>query len=88
MPTENPQPPKGPMALSPKIPASHQSGSVMFARIVGILCVAGGFILGIHGLDQPDSPMLSTALGMIVTGVVAQVFALTRSWYLYSQRKT
>jgi hypothetical protein len=49
--------------------------------------VAGGFILGIHGLDQPDSPMLSTALGMIVAGVVAQVFALTRSWYLYSQRK-
>jgi len=58
----------------------------MIARIVGVLCVAGGFILGIHGLDQADSPLLPTALGMIVAGLVAQVFALARSWYLYSQR--
>lgn len=86
MPTENPQPSTDPMSSSPKVPASHQSGSVMIARIVGILCVAGGFILGIHGLDQPDSLMLPTALGMIIAGLVAQVFALTRSWYLYSQR--
>ena len=58
----------------------------MIARIVGILCVAGGFILGIHGLDQPDSPMLPTALGMIVAGLVAQVFALVRSWYVYAHK--
>ena len=58
----------------------------MVARIVGILCVAGGFILGIQGLEQPDSLLLPTALGLIVAGLVAQVFALVRSWYLYSQR--
>jgi len=58
----------------------------MIARIVGILCVAGGFMLGIQALDHPASPMLPTALGMIVAGLVAQIFALGRSWYLYSQR--
>ena len=60
----------------------------MIARIVGIMCVAGGFILGVQGLDQPDSRLLPTALGMIVAGVAAQVFALIRSWYLYSQRSS
>ena len=43
-------------------------------------------MLGIQGLDHPHSPMLPTALGLIVAGLVAQVFALIRSWYLYSQR--
>jgi hypothetical protein len=62
--------------------------SVMIARVVGILCVAGGFVLGLEGLDNPDSPLLPTALGLIVAGVVAQVFALLRSWYVYVQRKT
>ena len=62
-------------------------GTVMIARVVGILCVAAGFILGIHGLDHPGSPMLPTALGMIVTGLVAQVFALVRACYVGSQGK-
>lgn len=60
-------------------------GTVMIARVVGILCVAGGFILGIHGLDHPGTPMLPTALGMIVAGLVAQVFALVRACYVGSQ---
>lgn len=67
---------------------SNFSESVMIARVVGILCVAGGFVLGIQGLEEPDSPLLSTALGLIVAGVVAQVFALLRSWYVYAKRKT
>ena len=58
----------------------------MIARIVGILCVALGFVLGIHGLDQPDSPLLPTALGLIAAGLIAQVFALGRSWYLLVNR--
>jgi len=74
------------MKTPSEVPESHKSGSVMIARIVGILCVAGGFILGIQGLEQPDSPLLPTALGMIIAGLVAQIFALARSWYLYSQR--
>ncbi len=67
---------------------SHQSREVMIARFVGIVCVAGGFMVGIQGLDQPDSRLLPTALGLLVAGVVAQVFALARSWYLYSQRSS
>ena len=67
--------------------STGKRGSVMIARVVGILCVAGGFMLGIQGLDHPGSPMLSTALGMIVTGLVAQVFALVKACYLGSQGK-
>ncbi len=75
----------------PKKPASdfmetNKSRSVFIARVLGILFVAGGFILGIQGLDHPHSRLLPTALGLIVAGLVAQVFALIRSWYLYSQR--
>ena len=55
-------------------------GAIIIARVVGILCVAGGFILGIQGLEQPDSSLLPTALGMIVAGVFAQVFALIKSF--------
>jgi hypothetical protein len=62
-------------------------GSVVVARVVGILCIAAGFMLSIHGLDHPGSPMLPTALGMIVTGLVAQVFALVKACYLGSQGK-
>jgi hypothetical protein len=62
-------------------------GSVMVARVVGILCVAAGFLLGIHGLDHPGSLMLPTALGIIVTGLVAQVFALVTSCYVGVQDK-
>ena len=86
MPTEYPERLPVPIKPSPKVVESPKSGSVMIARIVGILCVAGGFILGIQGLDNPDSLMLPTALGMIVAGLFAQVFALVRSWYVYSQR--
>lgn len=60
----------------------------MIARVVGMLCVAGGFMLGIQGLDRPDSPLLPTALGLLVAGLVAQVYALVRSWYVYAHRNT
>jgi hypothetical protein len=86
MPTEYPKRSTDPIRPSLKVVESPKSGSVMIARIVGILCVAGGFILGIQGLEQPDSPLLPTALGMIIAGLVAQIFALARSWSLYSQR--
>ena len=64
-----------------------KSTSVMMARVVGILCVAAGFMLGIQGLDEPDSVMLPTALGLIAAGLVAQVFALVRSYYVFSRRR-
>ncbi len=71
-------------------PVSKLSGkwsSVMIARVIGILCVAVGFMLGIHGLEHPDTPMLSTALGMIATGLIAQVFALVKACFVGSQGK-
>jgi hypothetical protein len=67
--------------------STGKRGSVMIARVVGILCVAAGFMMGIHALDHPGSPMLPTALGMIVTGLVAQVFALVKACYVSSQGK-
>lgn len=86
MPTEYPKLSPDPVKPSHEVLKSPKSRSVMIARIVGILCVAGGFVLGIQGLGSPDSPMLPMALGMIVAGLFAQVFALVRSWYVYSQR--
>lgn len=56
-----------------------QRPEVAIARTFGILCIATGFILGMQGLDEPDSIWLPTALGLIVTGLIAQVFALIRS---------
>jgi hypothetical protein len=71
----------------PDSDSTGKRSSVMMARVLGILCVAAGFMLGIHGLDHPGSPLLPTALGIIVTGLVAQVFALVRACYLGSQGK-
>ena len=85
---ENPNSSSDPVKASPEAIESAKSGSVMIARVVGILCVAGGFMLGIQGLDRPDSPLLSTALGLIVAGLVAQVYALIRSWYVDAHRNT
>lgn len=71
-------------------PVSRSSGkrsSVMIARVIGILFVAVGFMLGIHGLEHPGTPMLPTALGMIATGLVAQVFALVKACFVGSQGK-
>ncbi len=64
-----------------------QRPEVLIARTVGIICIALGFVLGMHGLDHPDSMWLSTALGLIVTGMVAQLFALIRSFMRVSENK-
>ena len=88
MSTEPHDPPSDLKKTDQNLTESSKWESVMIARVVGILCVAGGFVLGIQGLEEPDSPLLPTALGLIVAGVVAQVFALLRSWYVYAKRKT
>lgn len=64
-----------------------QRPEVVIARTVGIICIALGFVLGMHGLDHPDSMWLSTALGLIVTGMVAQLFALIRTFMRASENK-
>lgn len=59
---------------------------ILIARIIGIVFVASGFILGIYGLDNPQSSWLSTALGLLVTGMIAQGYALIRSFTMARQR--
>jgi hypothetical protein len=54
---------------------NHRTAA-MVARSVGVVCIALGFVIGMHGLDHPDSSWLQTALGLIVTGLLAQGYAL------------
>jgi Kef-type K+ transport system membrane component KefB len=46
------------------------------ARAVGIVSIALGFVIGMYGLDHPESIWLRTALGLTATGMVAQGYAL------------
>jgi uncharacterized membrane protein len=47
----------------------------MIARFVGIVAIALGFVIGIYGLEDTEAPWLQTALGLLVTGMVAQAYA-------------
>ena len=58
-----------------------QVTDVVIARTIGIVCIALGFVFGMHGLDHPETIWLPTALGLIVTGMAAQLFALIRSFF-------
>ncbi len=57
-------------------PKRHSRQRAVIARSVGIVTLALGFVSGMHGLDHPDSIWLRTALGLIVTGMMAQGYAL------------
>ncbi len=46
------------------------------ARSVGVVAIALGFVAGMQGLDRPESGWLQTAQGLIVTGLLAQGYAL------------
>ncbi|HSB45552.1 MAG TPA: hypothetical protein VLD60_11100 [Nitrospira sp.] len=50
--------------------------NAMVARFVGIVAIALGFVLGMYGLDESGSHWLQTALGLLVTGMLAQGYAL------------
>jgi hypothetical protein len=50
--------------------------NAMIARTVGIVSIALGFVIGMYGLDHPESTWLRTALGLLVTGMIAQGYAL------------
>lgn len=50
--------------------------NAMIARSVGIVSIALGFVSGMYGLDHPGSIWLRTALGLLVTGMLAQGYAL------------
>lgn len=50
--------------------------SAVIARSVGIIAIALGFVIGMYGLDHPESHWLRTSLGLLVTGMIAQGYAL------------
>ncbi len=52
---------------------------IWIARVAGILAIATGFVLGIEGLQRPESIWLAVALGFIVAGLCAQVYAFSRA---------
>lgn len=63
-------------AREERVTARHRA---FIARSAGIVSVALGFVAGMHGLAHPDSVWLPTALGLIVTGLLAQGYALFSS---------
>lgn len=52
---------------------------VWIARVIGVMAIATGFVLGIEGLNRPNSTWLHAALGLIVIGLCAQGYAFYRS---------
>jgi len=48
----------------------------MIARSVGIVAIALGFVVGMYGLEETGAGWLQTALGLLVTGMLAQGCAL------------
>ena len=73
-------------------PPTNWRMNAMVARSVGIASIAFGFILGIHGLDEQGAQWLQTALGLLVTGMLAQGYALycsvKRMQQLHDRTKT
>ena len=53
--------------------------SALVARAVGVVCIAAGFVLGIEGLADPGSAWLRTALALIMTGLLAQLYGMYAS---------
>ena len=47
----------------------------MTARLVGIVAIALGFVIGIYGLEDTGARWLQTALGLLATGMLAQGYA-------------
>jgi hypothetical protein len=50
--------------------------NAMIGRFVGIVAIALGFVVGIYGLEDTGAQWLQTALGLLVTGMLAQGYAL------------
>ncbi len=48
----------------------------MIARFVGIVSIALGFVVGMYGLEDTGGQWMKTALGLLVTGMLAQGYAL------------
>ena len=48
----------------------------LIARSVGIVAIALGFVSGMYGLEHTETIWLRTALGLLVTGMLAQGYAM------------
>lgn len=55
---------------------SHLRMRAMIARTVGIVAIALGFVSGMYGLEHTETMWLRTALGLLVTGMIAQGYAM------------
>ncbi len=66
-----------PSVQSSKTPApTNWWRSAVIARSAGIIAIALGFAIGMYGLDHPESHWLRTSFGLLVTGMIAQGYAL------------
>ncbi len=54
--------------------AEHVGYGGVIARFTGKAFVAAGFVLGIYGLTEKQEAILQTALGLLVTGVLASAY--------------
>jgi len=75
------------MSLKPSSTKNWRLRGII-ARSVGIIAIALGFVMGMYGLDHPASHWLQTALGLLVTGMVAQGYALYCSIKRMQQRNS
>ena len=64
------------MAMRSELAPINWRMNGMTARFVGIVAIALGFVVGIYGLEDARAPWLQTALGLLVTGMLAQGYAL------------
>ena len=64
------------MPTSPPPSQTNWRLNAIIARSVGIVAIALGFVIGMYGLDHPESHWLQTALGLLATGMIAQGYAL------------
>jgi hypothetical protein len=54
--------------------SDHIGSSGVIARFAGKAFVAFGFILGTYGLTEGNEAIKQTALGLLVTGVLASAY--------------
>ena len=54
--------------------SEHVGYGGVIARFAGKAFVAFGFILGIYGLTEGNEAIKQTALGLLVTGVLASAY--------------
>ena len=65
---------------------SHLRMRAVIGRSVGIVAIALGFVSGMYGLEHTETIWLRTALGLLVTGMIAQGYAMSCSIKLVREK--